>query len=73
MDFVHYPDEKWFLPSTGDEILVELLDDYTKNIYNPNGELKAKHLLDANAGQQIGACVPFLSSVNQMVRSYTSQ
>ena len=61
MDFVHYPDEKWFLPSTGDEIPAELLDDYTKNIYNPNGELKAKHLLDANAGlTNRGVCsLPF--------------
>lgn len=59
-DFVHYPDEKWFL-SQNDEIPKGILDDQTLKIYNPDGELKAKHLIDTNsANTDRGICaIPF--------------
>ena len=72
MDFVHYPNEKWFLPGVDDEIPNGILDNYTKSIYNPNGELKSKHLLDANAGVTSEVFVHFLSDVNLMVKLYIS-
>ena len=49
-EFVHYPDEKWFLPAKGDELPDAMMDDTLRRIYNPDGELKASHLLDTNAG-----------------------
>lgn len=49
-DFVHYPSEKWFKPGPKDSLPEGLMDDYLLDIYNPEGELKASHLIDTNSG-----------------------
>lgn len=49
-EFVHYPNEEWFKPGAGDALPDGLLDDLCRKIYNPDGELKASHLLDTNSG-----------------------
>ena len=56
-DFVHYPNEKWFKPGSKDMLPVEILDEYCRKIYNPDGELRASHLVDTNSGNaQRGIC-----------------
>ncbi|MEN8992619.1 OsmC domain/YcaO domain-containing protein [Avibacterium paragallinarum] len=61
-DFVHYPDEKWFQPGPEGELPVEILDDYTREIYNPEDELLGTHLYDTNSGNTArGICsLPFV-------------
>ncbi|WP_180094132.1 MULTISPECIES: OsmC domain/YcaO domain-containing protein [unclassified Acinetobacter] len=61
-DFVHYPDEKWFQPGPEGELPVEILDDYTREIYNPENELLGTHLYDTNSGNIArGICsLPFV-------------
>jgi len=49
-DFVHYPNERWFKPGRKDALPEGLLDDYCLDIYNPEGELRASHLIDTNSG-----------------------
>ncbi|QBY04563.1 OsmC domain/YcaO domain-containing protein [Thalassotalea sp. HSM 43] len=49
-EFVHYPNEKWFKPGANDELPQGILDDYTRAIYNPDGELQGSHLIDTNSG-----------------------
>ncbi|NMP16960.1 OsmC domain/YcaO domain-containing protein [Thalassotalea sp. Y01] len=49
-EFVHYPNEKWFKPGANDELPEGILDDYTLDIYNPDGELQGSHLIDTNSG-----------------------
>jgi ribosomal protein S12 methylthiotransferase accessory factor len=49
-DFVHYPNEKWFKPAARDKLPAGLLDEYTLAIYNADGELRGKHLIDTNSG-----------------------
>ena len=50
-DFVHYPNEKWFKPNADDEFPSDILDEYCLGIYNPDGELRGSHLIDANSGR----------------------
>ncbi len=61
-EFVHYPDEKWFQPGPNGELPVEILDDYTREIYNPDDELLGTHLYDTNSGNMArGICsLPFV-------------
>lgn len=61
-EFVHYPDEKWFQPGKNGELPAEILDDYTREIYNPDGELLGTHLYDTNSGNIArGICsLPFV-------------
>ncbi|WP_180119724.1 OsmC domain/YcaO domain-containing protein [Acinetobacter sp. YH12086] len=61
-DFVHYPDEKWFQPGPEGELPTEILDDYTREIYNPENELLGTHLYDTNSGNIArGICsLPFV-------------
>lgn len=55
--FVHYPNERWFKPGRKDALPAEILDDYCLEIYNPDGELRASHLVDANSGNsERGIC-----------------
>lgn len=55
--FVHYPEERWFKPGKKDALPKGLLDDYTLEIYNPDGELRAPHLFDTNSGNtERGVC-----------------
>ncbi|WP_028995353.1 OsmC domain/YcaO domain-containing protein [Azonexus hydrophilus] len=60
--FVHYPNERWFKPGKKDALPKGLLDDYTLEIYNPDGELRASHLFDTNSGNsERGVCaLPYL-------------
>ncbi len=61
-DFVHYPNERWFKPGRKDALPKEILDDYCLAIYNPDGELRASHLIDTNSGNsERGICaLPFV-------------
>jgi ribosomal protein S12 methylthiotransferase accessory factor len=60
--FVHYPNERWFKPGKKDTLPTEILDDYCRRIYNPDGELRASHLIDTNSGNvERGICaLPFV-------------
>lgn len=56
-DFVHYPNEKWFTADNNNELPPGLLDSYTRDIYDPDGELRAAHLIDTNSGNRArGVC-----------------
>ena len=56
-EFVHYPNERWFKPGKKDALPTEILDDYCLTIYNPDGELRASHLVDTNSGNaERGIC-----------------
>ncbi|HNP02249.1 MAG TPA: OsmC domain/YcaO domain-containing protein, partial [Agitococcus sp.] len=61
-DFVHHPDEKWFKPALRNRLPREILDDYCREIYNPDGELRASHLYDTNSGnvKRGICCLPFV-------------
>lgn len=50
-DFVHYPQEKWFKPGPDDELPAEILDERTREFYDPEGELRGSHLIDTNSGR----------------------
>ncbi|WP_298611617.1 OsmC domain/YcaO domain-containing protein [uncultured Thiothrix sp.] len=55
--FVHYPNERWFKPGLNGRLPKGLLDDYCLEIYNPDGELRAAHLIDTNSGNKArGIC-----------------
>lgn len=60
--FVHYPNERWFHPGPDDALPVEILDAYCRPIFDPDGELRASHLIDTNSGNaQRGVCsLPFV-------------
>jgi ribosomal protein S12 methylthiotransferase accessory factor len=49
-EFVHYPNERWFKPGRKDALPAEILDEYSLQIYNPDGELRGSHLIDTNSG-----------------------
>jgi ribosomal protein S12 methylthiotransferase accessory factor len=60
--FVHYPNERWFKPGKKDALPADILDAYCLPIYNPDGELRASHLIDTNSGNKArGICaLPFV-------------
>ncbi|QEK35930.1 OsmC domain/YcaO domain-containing protein [Acinetobacter johnsonii] len=60
--FVHYPDEKWFMPGPNGEMPEGVLDEYTLEIYDPEEELLGTHLYDTNSGKtERGICaLPFV-------------
>ena len=60
--FVHYPDERWFKPGRKDALPAEILDDYCLEIYDPEGELHASHLIDTNSGNADRGicCLPYV-------------
>ena len=47
---MHYPNERWFKPGRKDALPAGILDEYCRQIYNPDGELRGSHLVDANSG-----------------------
>ncbi|QTF90873.1 OsmC domain/YcaO domain-containing protein [Halomonas sp. BM-2019] len=49
--FVHYPNEEWFQPGPNDALPAGILDDTTREIYDPEGELRSSHLIDTNSGK----------------------
>jgi ribosomal protein S12 methylthiotransferase accessory factor len=56
-DFVHYPSERWFKPGPKDALPAGILDAYSREIYNPDGELRGSHLYDTNSGNvERGIC-----------------
>ncbi|EAR29720.1 hypothetical protein PTD2_12909 [Pseudoalteromonas tunicata D2] len=61
-EFVHYPNEKWFKPDASDALPEGILDDYTREIYDPEGELLGSHLIDTNSGNvERGICaIPYV-------------
>ncbi|WP_404340284.1 OsmC domain/YcaO domain-containing protein [Pseudoalteromonas mariniglutinosa] len=61
-EFVHYPNEKWFKLTPDDALPEGILDDYTRDIYNPDGELRGSHLIDTNSGnRERGICsIPYV-------------
>ncbi|MYM31837.1 OsmC domain/YcaO domain-containing protein [Duganella sp. CY15W] len=61
-EFVHYPNERWFKPGRKDKLPEDILDEYTLEIYNPDGELRGTHLIDTNSGNVArGICsLPFV-------------
>lgn len=65
--FVHYPDEKWFAPGKKDTLPQGLMDEWMLDIYNPDGELRASHLIDTNSGDvKRGICaLPFVRQSDQ--------
>ena len=61
-EFVHYPDEKRFMPGPNGEMPEGVLDEYTLEIYDPEEELLGTHLYDTNSGKtERGICaLPFV-------------
>ncbi|BBB58480.1 hypothetical protein UNDKW_0207 [Undibacterium sp. KW1] len=55
--FVHYPEERWFKPGKRDALPKDILDEYSREIYDPEGELRGSHLVDTNSGNaERGIC-----------------
>ena len=48
--FVHYPQERWFLPNADGSWPTELLNPELHEFYNPDGEIDAQVLVDLNSG-----------------------
>ena len=67
--FVHYPHERWFKPGKKDALPPEILDEYCRQIYNPDAELRASHLIDTNSGNvERGICaLPFVRQSDKEV------
>jgi ribosomal protein S12 methylthiotransferase accessory factor len=65
--FVHYPNEKWFKAGPGDSIPEGLMDERFLEVFNPDDELKASHLIDTNSGAtERGVCaLPFVRQSDQ--------
>ena len=61
-DFVHYPNEKWFKLEGDDSLPNDILDEYCREIYDPEGELCGSHLIDTNSGNSDrGICsIPYV-------------
>lgn len=61
-EFVHYPNEKWFKPDADDALPADILDEYTREIYDQEGELRGVHLIDTNSGNSArGICsIPYV-------------
>ena len=62
--FVHYPNERWFKPGPKDRLSTEILDEYCLKIFNPDGDLRASHLIDTNSGN-VGRGICSLPYVRQ--------
>ena len=58
-DFVHYPNERWFQPGPDDTVPSDILDEYSRGIYDPDGELRGSHLVDTNSGNAERGIVSF--------------
>ncbi|WP_085902878.1 OsmC domain/YcaO domain-containing protein [Kiloniella majae] len=66
-EFVHYPNEKWFKAGLDDALPEGLMDEYCWQLYDPDQELRASHLIDTNSGLvDRGICaLPFTRSSDQ--------
>lgn len=72
--FVHYPNERWFKAGKKDALPAEILDDYCRQIYDPDGELRSSHLIDTNSGNiQRGICsLPYVRESDGQVVYFPS-
>lgn len=59
--FVHYPQEKWFTPGDSDQWPAGLLTPELQALYNPDGTIPARSLVDFNSGNvERGICaIPY--------------
>ena len=66
-DFVHYPQERWFLIQDEEHLPEGLLDPLLMAFYNPDDELRALDLIDCNSGNaQRGICtLPYIRQSDQ--------
>ena len=66
-EFVHYPNEKWFKAGADDALPEGLMDEKCLQLYNPDDELRASHLIDTNSGlTERGICaLPFTRNSDQ--------
>lgn len=73
-EFVHYPNEQWFPLTEDDQLPDGILDEYTRAIYDPEGELCGSHLIDTNSGNiERGICsLPFVRQSDQQVVYFPS-
>lgn len=60
--FVHYPNEKWFKLEEDDALPADILDEYCREIYDPESELCGSNLIDTNSGNtERGICsIPYV-------------
>ena len=55
--FVHYPQERWFAPTTDGKWPAEMLNPELHAFYNPEGEIDGEVLVDLNSGNvERGIC-----------------
>ena len=73
-DFVHYPNEKWFPLNEEDTVPEGLMDDYCREIYDPEGELGGSNLIDTNSGNfERGICaLPYVRQSDQQTVYFPS-
>ncbi len=73
-EFVHYPNEKWFEAGANDALPEGLMDEKCLQLYNPEDELRASHLIDTNSGLiERGICaLPFTRSSDQKIVYFPS-
>lgn len=66
-DFVHYPNEQWFALPDDNQLPASILDDYTRSVYDAEGELSADMLIDLqSSNEDRGICaLPFVRQDNQ--------
>ncbi len=72
--FVHYPEEKWFKAGPDDALPEGLMDAYCLELYNPEEDLRASHLIDTNSGNiERGICaLPFTRHSDQQTVYFPS-
>lgn len=60
-DFVHYPNEKWFILPDDNSLPEGILDDHLRRFFNPDGTIQASDLIDLQSGNpKRGICaLPF--------------
>ncbi|MBE9397660.1 OsmC domain/YcaO domain-containing protein [Pontibacterium sp. N1Y112] len=73
-DFVHYPNEQWFKLTADDAIPDGLMDDYCREIYDPENELRGSNLIDTNSGNvERGICaLPYVRQSDQQTVYFPS-
>lgn len=73
-DFVHYPNEEWFKLTADDAIPDGLMDDYCREIYDPENELRGSNLIDTNSGNvERGICaLPYVRQSDQQTVYFPS-
>ncbi|WP_372832806.1 OsmC domain/YcaO domain-containing protein [Pontibacterium sp.] len=73
-EFVHYPNEEWFKLTADDAIPDGLMDDYCREIYDPENELRGSNLIDTNSGNvERGICaLPYVRQSDQQTVYFPS-